>query len=82
MGEQIRRMRWVIAWSVLIAAAGAIFIVWYGGGMRLQERLSGTNATPRESLTQAPQARGIMPDMKRHRPLLRRASRRLRPRCR
>jgi Cu(I)/Ag(I) efflux system membrane fusion protein len=53
MGERIGRMRWVIAWSVFIAAAGAIFIVWYGGGMRLQERLSGRTLPPREPLTQA-----------------------------
>src|SRR5574337_145963 len=53
MGEQRRRMRWVIAWGVLIAVAGAIAIVWYGSGMPLQERLSGRTPPPREPITQA-----------------------------
>jgi Cu(I)/Ag(I) efflux system membrane fusion protein len=55
MGEQIRRMRWVIAWSVLVAAAGAIFVVWYSGGTRFQERLSGRTPPPREPLAQSQQ---------------------------
>ncbi|MBZ0161079.1 MAG: efflux RND transporter periplasmic adaptor subunit, partial [bacterium] len=49
----MRRMRWIIAWSVMIVAVGVIFIVWYGGGTRLQERLSDRPPSPREPIAQA-----------------------------
>ncbi|MDE2483795.1 MAG: efflux RND transporter periplasmic adaptor subunit [candidate division NC10 bacterium] len=48
----MRRIRWVIAWSILVSAAGAIFVVWYGGGMRFQERLSSRTPPPREPISQ------------------------------
>ncbi|MBZ0159499.1 MAG: efflux RND transporter periplasmic adaptor subunit [bacterium] len=48
----MQRTRWIIAWSVMIVAVGAIFIVWYGGGTRLQERLSDRPLSPREPFTQ------------------------------
>lgn len=48
-----QRTQWVIASTVLIAAAGAIFVVWYDGGMRLQERLSDRTPPPREPLAQS-----------------------------
>ncbi|HWQ68482.1 MAG TPA: efflux RND transporter periplasmic adaptor subunit, partial [Patescibacteria group bacterium] len=49
----MQRTRWIIAWSVMIVAVGAIFIVWYGGGTRLQERLSDRPPSPREPIAQA-----------------------------
>jgi membrane fusion protein, copper/silver efflux system len=48
----MQRMRWIIAWSVFIAAAAAIFIVWYAGGVRLLDRLSDRTPPPREPLSQ------------------------------
>lgn len=48
----MQRTRWIIAWSVMIVAVGAIFIVWYGGGTRLQEQLSDRPPSPREPFTQ------------------------------
>lgn len=48
----MQRMRWIIAWSVFIAAAAAIFIVWYAGGVRLPDRLRNRTPPPREPLSQ------------------------------
>lgn len=52
MGEQIRRMRWVIAWGVLIVASAAIVIVWYGGGFRSKAPVVGGPSAPREPIAQ------------------------------
>ncbi|MDE2322884.1 MAG: efflux RND transporter periplasmic adaptor subunit [candidate division NC10 bacterium] len=48
----MRRMRWVIAWSVLIAASAAIVVVWYGGGLRSNAPVVGGSPAPREPITQ------------------------------
>jgi len=54
MGEQMGRMRWVIAWSVLVAAFAGIFFLWYAGGMPLKGRSKGDTVPPREPLAQTP----------------------------
>ncbi|HZY30503.1 MAG TPA: efflux RND transporter periplasmic adaptor subunit, partial [Candidatus Methylomirabilis sp.] len=54
MGHQPHRVKWVIAWGVLVAASVGIFFVWYAGGIRLKERPGGGTAPPREPIAQAP----------------------------
>ena len=54
MGEKMHRVKWVIAWAVLVAASAGIFLVWYGGGIRLKERFRGGAPPPREPIAQAP----------------------------
>ncbi len=48
------RIKWVIAWAVLVAASVGIFLVWYGGGIWLRERFRGGTPPPREPVAQAP----------------------------
>ena len=54
MGDKTRRVKWVIAWAVLVAASAGVFFVWYAGGIRLKERSGGGTAPPREPIAQAP----------------------------
>jgi membrane fusion protein, copper/silver efflux system len=50
----MQRIKWVVAWAVLAAASAGIFLVWYGGGIRLRERFRGGAPPPREPIAQAP----------------------------
>jgi Cu(I)/Ag(I) efflux system membrane fusion protein len=50
----MQRIKWVVAWAVLVAASAGIFLVWYGGGIRLRERFRGGAPPPREPIAQAP----------------------------
>jgi Cu(I)/Ag(I) efflux system membrane fusion protein len=54
MGDKMHRVKWGIAWAVLVAASAGIFLVWYGGGIRLKERFRGATPPPREPIAQAP----------------------------
>jgi Cu(I)/Ag(I) efflux system membrane fusion protein len=50
----MQRIKWVVVWAVLAAASAGIFLVWYGGGIRLRERFRGGAPPPREPIAQAP----------------------------
>jgi len=54
MGEKMHRVKWGIAWAVLVAASAGVFLVWYGGGIRLRERFRGGTSPPRAPIAQAP----------------------------
>ncbi len=54
MGIKMNRVKWVIAWAVLVAASAGIFLVWYGGGLRPKERPGGGTPPPREPIAKAP----------------------------
>src|SRR3990172_5038752 len=54
MENKTRRVKWVIAWAVLVAASAGVFFVWYAGGIRLKERSGGGTPPPREPIAQAP----------------------------
>lgn len=53
MGDRTHRFKWVIAWAVLIAAAGGIFLVWYGGGSRFKASVVGDPSASREPVVLA-----------------------------
>lgn len=55
MGEQIGRIRWVVAWGVLAAAFMGIFLVWYAGGISPKGRSGGATPALREPLAQSQQ---------------------------
>jgi Cu(I)/Ag(I) efflux system membrane fusion protein len=50
----MQRIKWVVAWAVLVAASAGVFLVWYGGGIRLRERFRGGTPPPRAPIAQAP----------------------------
>src|SRR3990172_8516326 len=54
MKNKTHRVKWVIAWAVLVAASAGVFFVWYAGGIRLKERSGGGTPPPREPIAQAP----------------------------
>ncbi len=54
MGEKMHRIKWVVAWTVLLVASVGIFLVWYGGGIGLRERFRGGTPPPREPIARAP----------------------------
>src|SRR3972149_3318557 len=54
MENKTRRVKWVIAWAVLVAASAGVFFVWYAGGIRLKERPGGGTPPPLEPMAQAP----------------------------
>ncbi len=53
MENKTHRVKWVIAWAVLVAASAGVFFVWYAGGIRLKERSGGGTPPPREPIAQA-----------------------------
>lgn len=55
MGYQPHRVKWIIAWGVLVAASVGIFLIWYTAGIPLKGRSKGDTLPPREPLAQSQQ---------------------------
>jgi Cu(I)/Ag(I) efflux system membrane fusion protein len=51
-GNSIDRIKRLVALGVLVAASGAIFLVWYSGGLRFKDRVREGAPPPREPTAQ------------------------------